>query len=341
MKPLADQGEPGMSLSEWTFTDLYLSASVRYMAGVPGSPTPIAVPGALADEAEALYRHCVYHHQSLSAEVDEFTLGHQRQRYRVSKLVSINNAVYVLRRLPSETPRLRSLGISHRLIEPVLRAEATGLVLVAGGFGEGKTSTASALVSERLHRNGGVAVTLEDPPEMPLEGGHGDGVCFQTWVTQEKGGFAEQLRRVARWAPTLIFLGEIRDPATAGEALKAATNGRLVLATIHAAGVVSAIERLHALASGPGGQPSSNGGDLAQILGSGVTAVFHQHLHRQGEARYRPPQIRFLHTEDPTEARTVQTHIASRHFERLGDVMRRQRERMRRYRQDAAPQGGS
>ena len=325
-------------LRDWSFTDLYLSSSARYMSGVPESPQPIPIPAMLDEEAQSLYAKCKERSEALNVSADEFTLEHHHQRYRVSRLEAMHDMVYVMRRLPDASPRLRELGISQRLVAPALEANAAGLILVAGGFGEGKTSTASALVSERLYQHGGVAVTLEDPPEMPLEGNHGDGVCFQTWVTKENGGFSEQLRLVARWAPTIIFLGEIRDPATATQALKAATNGRLVVATIHAKGIVSAIERLYAFASGVGGE--DNGGDLANLLGSGIAGVFHQTLAKASAETYRPPKMRFLHATDEQDATVIQAHIGARKFYQLNDVVRRQHERLRHSRRPQSPPGG-
>lgn len=135
-----------------------------------------------------------------------------------------------------------------------------GILLIMGSTGSGKTSTASATVVERLLKNGGVAYTVEDPPEYPIHGWHEDpstgmkGVCVQSWV-QQKGlaPWADAIKGVLRCqpvsTPAILFVGEIREDEAALVAVQAASNGFLVIATSFAAsisaGIASFCQRLN------------------------------------------------------------------------------------------------
>lgn len=144
------------------------------------------------------------------------------------------------RRMPQAAPSLRSLPsdlpkwVEAALTSPDL--SSGGLVLIAGGPGCGKTFTASATVKSRLEAFGGMAYTIEEPPEHPLNGWHGDGYCAQTWVKDE-GEFpwARAMKGVLRsqpaGTPTIMFLGEVREDEAARIAVQASGNGFLVICT--------------------------------------------------------------------------------------------------------------
>lgn len=236
----------------------------------------------------------------------EFAIRHSDVAYRVSTLRSLTEKVYVLRRFPSEIPDLASLGIHPGYISQLMQPRLTGLLVVAGAFGQGKTTTASSIIAARLSKYGGVAVTIEDPPEMPMEGRHGEGVCYQTWVNQ--GEFGDACRQAARWAPSVIFVGEVRDAETAAEALRASINGRLVVCTTHADSVVMAIERIYSLANGVAG----NSEDTSSLLANGLLGVIHQRL----EGDPKRPKIEFLWLRGD-ESHGARNMIRLRRFDQL------------------------
>ena len=125
-----------------------------------------------------------------------------------------------------------------------------GLILVTGPTGSGKSTTLHALLREvdRTTRN---IMTLEDPVEYQFEG------MRQTQVREQHGlGFAEGVRTILRHDPDVILIGEIRDAATAQQAIRAAMTGHLVLSTLHTNNALGTIPRLldlgvpHALLGG-------------------------------------------------------------------------------------------
>lgn len=302
-------------LKDISFSDIYLGQSASWLAGVPGTLDPVPAPPECQVELAELRTIC--DEFASKSEKNEFAIRHKDVAYRASTLRSLTEKVYVLRRFPKEIPELDSLGIHHGYISLLMQERLTGLLVVAGAFGQGKTTTASSIIAARLAKYGGVAVTIEDPPEMPLEGSHGEGVCYQTWVDQ--GGFGNACRQAARWAPSVIFVGEVRDAETASEALRASINGRLVICTTHADSVVMAVERLYSLANGAAG----NSEDVASLLGNGLLGVLHQRL--EGEPRRLKVESLWMRGEESHGPRNM---IRLRRFDQLSSEVTLQLNRM-------------
>jgi type II secretory ATPase GspE/PulE/Tfp pilus assembly ATPase PilB-like protein len=142
---------------------------------------------------------------------------------------------------------LESLGLSasdHVKLTSLL-ASPSGLILVTGPTGTGKTTTLYACLQ---HLNSGARKinTLEDPVEYALPG------IRQSQVNTRLGvDFAELLRNILRQAPDVIMIGEVRDEETASTAVRAANSGHLVLATLHAPVAAGAIQSMRALGTNP------------------------------------------------------------------------------------------
>lgn len=302
-------------LKEIDLKDIYLGRPNAWLAGVPGTSDPIPAPDHCLEELDELRDMC---DQFVAARgKEEFTVRHNDVAYRASVLKSMSDVVYVLRRFPPTVPPLESLGIHQGYVSRFMQPGLSGLVVVAGAFGQGKTTTASSVIASRLSKFGGVAITIEDPPEMPLEGRHGEGVCYQTWV--DRGQFGDATRKCARFAPSIIFLGEVRDAETAAEALRASINGRLVICTTHADSVPMAIERIYSLANGVAG----NSDDTASLLAGGLLCVMHQRL--EGEPKH--PKIEFLWMGD-NDSQGVRNTIRQRRFDQVGSEVMLQLNRM-------------
>lgn len=114
-----------------------------------------------------------------------------------------------------------------------------GMVLITGPSGAGKSTTLySTLLALRGPEKN--IVTLEDPVELHLEN------IRQTQIseTQRALSYATGLQRILRQDPDVIMIGEIRDPETAEQAVRASLMGRIVLSTIHANSALGTIARL-------------------------------------------------------------------------------------------------
>jgi type II secretory ATPase GspE/PulE/Tfp pilus assembly ATPase PilB-like protein len=157
---------------------------------------------------------------------------------------------------------LEQLGLLQRDMNKLLDIlnSPSGLILVTGPTGSGKTTTLYAGL-RYLHNGVRKINTIEDPVEYSIEGVRQSQVNLLLDVD-----FPELLRAVLRQAPDVIMIGEIRDPVTAETAVRAANSGHLVLATLHAPISAGAIQSLLSLGVHPHFLSSSLRGVIAQRL---------------------------------------------------------------------------
>ena len=143
---------------------------------------------------------------------------------------TINGPELVIRLLPESNNfmSLEELGFHDSQIKELRRMmKKKGIILTTGPTGAGKTTTQYAMLSE-INTEDVKIVTIEDPPEITMEG------VIQTAVKEERGaGWEPLLEAVLRRDPDVILIGEIRDPLSAKVALEAAMTGHLVFATMH------------------------------------------------------------------------------------------------------------
>lgn len=184
----------------------------------------------------------------INANRQDLGLEYDGIRYRVAYVPDINGPWFVMRKGTDKIPTLASLNLPKRLVPALMSlGRSFGLILISGSPGAGKTTLASALLREYLDFYGNVAVTIEDPPELPLSGMYQKGICFQMEV--ENDDWETPIKSAFRYAARYIFVGEIRDPGAALEALRACIRGHLVIATIHSSKIEEAIEVMASMAS--------------------------------------------------------------------------------------------
>ncbi|MCC6697626.1 MAG: Flp pilus assembly complex ATPase component TadA [Candidatus Hydrogenedentes bacterium] len=143
-----------------------------------------------------------------------------------------------------------------------LLGQATGVVLVTGPTGSGKTTTLYASLHQ-LNQPDTKLITVEDPVEYQLKG------INQVQVNHDIGwNFSRALRSIFRQDPDIVMVGEIRDQETAEIAIKAALTGHLVFSTLHTNDAPSAFIRLIDIGIRP------------FLVAAGVRAVLGQRLVR-------------------------------------------------------------
>lgn len=303
-------------ISELDFSELYLSVmgDQAFLTGVPG-PNPRQTTLLPSDTAEDLM--VLWHAVSEAANGhQDFAFEHDGVSYRVSRINDRRSAWFCCRRLGRTVRTLQELKFHPILVQELMRlgARQKGLVLFSGGFGDGKTSSAAALMQAYLCHYGGVGYTIEDPPEMPLEGAHGTGgYCFQTEAVRDETGeadFARSLIDTKRHSPRYILLGEIRSPDAASQALRAAMIGRVIISTIHAGSVTETLQsilKFSTLLDGP---------LAAEVLAQGISAIIHQRL--EGPTRQLRTEFLFFGPSNADPLRSLirqgkigqlQTHI--------------------------------
>jgi len=169
-------------------------------------------------------------------------VGNRKIDIRLSVIPTVYGERVVLRLLDQSQTQLSldDIGMTKGMQEDMLQLlrKNTGIILVTGPTGSGKTTTLYGGLGmvDRSSRN---VMTIEDPVEYHLEG------ISQTQVNVKRGvTFAAGLRALLRQDPDVILVGEIRDQETAQLAVQASLTGHLVLATLHTNDAPGAIARL-------------------------------------------------------------------------------------------------
>lgn len=269
-------------------TDWYIPEKDPSQGWVYPGPTHIANDPELIMIANSLAE------QSEECNSEEFVVKEERHDgtkriYRGHRIETIDGRLFSLRKIPSFVPDFHMLGIpvgiQKMLMSP--RLSNGGLIIISGETGQGKSTTSASFLLARIKEFGSFCLTLENPPELPLHGvvGEGDrmGICIQTDV--RAGHFGEALRGAVRCYPTqgnsILFVGEVRDPETAAEALRIAINGHLVVTSIHGGDVISSLRRLMSLAMSYQGM-----GDMEarNVLSTAFRMIIHQKLRDNGSA---------------------------------------------------------
>lgn len=192
---------------------------------------------------------------NISTQATDAQTGHISKNYKLAtgEDVTINlrvetvptvygmDAVMRLFNMKLELLKLENLGLSQKESEVVgdVIKHPTGLVLVVGPTGSGKTTTLYSLINT-LNTPERKIITLEDPVEYNMPGV----VQIPVAGAIEGHGFADKLRAVLRLDPDVVMVGEIRDQDTAKTSLQGALTGHLVLSTFHAGSAAAALTRM-------------------------------------------------------------------------------------------------
>jgi len=161
-------------------------------------------------------------------------------RFRVNVHNQINGPSTVMRTIPADIATVDELGLPNQLKE--IAKFSSGLILVTGPTGSGKTTSLAAMMDQTNDEREGHIITIEDPIEFV----HQNKSCL---ITQREVGvhtnsFAAALRVALRQDPDIILVGEMRDLETISLALTAAETGSLVFATLHTNSAAKTINRI-------------------------------------------------------------------------------------------------
>ncbi len=151
----------------------------------------------------------------------------------VMRLFNMDQSMYTLDRL--------GLSQAERAVVDDIIAKPSGLVMVVGPTGSGKTTTLYSMLNS-LNNDERKIITIEDPVEYQFAGI--TQISVHSKASGDDGSFAGKLRAVLRLDPDIVMVGEIRDMDTAKTALQAALTGHLVLSTFHASSASAALTRL-------------------------------------------------------------------------------------------------
>ncbi len=225
-------------------SDLHLTRNMPPILRVDGRLLPLETGALTREECEALVKSMLSPPQidrfnenwelDLSVEykdVGRFRVNIHRQRGTIEAAIRV---------VHENIRTLRELTMP-RVVEDLIRKQS-GLVIVTGPTGSGKTTTQAAMVDQINNERNCMVVTVEDPIEYIHRNKRA--VVKQRELTSDTHSFASALRHVLRQDPDVIVVGEMRDLETIQTALMAAETGHLVLSTLHTPDAVQTVDRI-------------------------------------------------------------------------------------------------
>lgn len=236
-------------------SDIHLETqreNIRVRFRIDGVLHPIAFVG------HEKYRHltaAIASAANVSTSADDAQQGHISRQYKMAngEEVTLNlrvetvptvygmDIVMRLFNLRLELFKLENLSLNPAEMAAVqdIIKRPTGMVIVVGPTGSGKTTTLYSILNT-LNTPERKIITLEDPVEYNMPGV----VQIPVHGSLETESFAEKLRAVLRLDPDVVMVGEIRDKDTAKTSLQGALTGHLVLTTFHASSAAAALSRM-------------------------------------------------------------------------------------------------
>jgi general secretion pathway protein E len=228
---------------------------------------PLSLAAAISSRIKVMAELDIANRHSPQDGQTTVRIGPRKIDIRVSCVPTIFGERIVLRLLDQSATKLDldALGMTPAMQRELgeLVSRPTGMILVTGPTGSGKTTTLYAAL-ERVDRGSRNVMTIEDPVEYHMDR------IGQVQVNVKRGvTFAAGLRSLLRQDPDVILVGEVRDAETARLAVQAALTGHLVLATLHTNDAPSAISRLQDIGIEP------------YLISSSLLAVMGQRLLRR------------------------------------------------------------
>ncbi len=162
-------------------------------------------------------------------------------RFRVNLFYQRGSIGAAIRALPFSPMSFEEIGFPMRVAEQ-LTARPSGLILVTGPTGSGKTTTLAAMIDHINANDSCHIVTVEDPIEFLFR--NRKAKVSQREVGSDTHSFNQSLKHVLRQDPDVILIGEMRDLETIEIALTVAETGHLVFATLHTPDAVQSVNRI-------------------------------------------------------------------------------------------------
>lgn len=225
-------------------SDLHITVGVPPKMRVNGEMQTMNHPRLTTEDTEALVRNIMGEYQrrifAERGEID-FSFGLAGMgRYRVNVFRQRGTTAAVFRLVGVKVPRPEDLGVPQQVID--LYSKKSGLVLVTGPTGSGKSTTLASLIGLINQNLSCHIITLEDPIEYLHR--HERSVVNQREIGVDTNSYAAALRAALREDPDVILVGEMRDLETISTAVTAAETGHLVFSTLHTIGAAETIDRI-------------------------------------------------------------------------------------------------
>jgi twitching motility protein PilT len=232
------------------YSDLHLKAGEPVFLRYDGDLRPIEGGSRLSAEmVEALVRPMLrdgvwelFQADALRDVDASWQWDEQRINFRLNVFKDYDGPAAVIRALPQVVPGVEEIGFPDEAVWRDVCDLQSGLVLVAGNTGSGKSTTIASILNHINHHRFARVITLEDPVEYIFRSSNA--LFSQRELGRHIPCFASGLRSALREDPDVVFVGEMRDRETVALALTAAETGHLVLSTLHTRDAAGALTRI-------------------------------------------------------------------------------------------------
>jgi twitching motility protein PilT len=225
-------------------SDLHITTGQSPLLRIDGAIVPLKLPKLEPVDTKRLCYTILTEEQKIQFEQNnelDFAFGVRGlSRFRANIFMQRDNVAGAFRTIPFKILSFEELGLPA--IVPELANKPSGLVLVTGPTGSGKSTTLASMIDkinseQRMH-----IITIEDPIEYLHP--HKLSVVNQREVGTDTESFKIALKYVLRQDPDVVLVGEMRDLETIEAALTISETGHLVFATLHTNSAVSTINRI-------------------------------------------------------------------------------------------------
>ena len=234
LKAAVTLGGSDLHLSAWAPACVRVHGTIQPLDGVTLEPN--SVRDLILDTLTEAQRATLEQDLELDYALQVEGVG----RFRGNVHIARGNVEAAFRFITQEIPELETLG--HHEIARYFCTLRSGLILVTGITGSGKSTTLASMVKRISDTHKGVIITLEDPIEYIFQ--HSTSLIKQREIGGDTRSFPHALRQALRQDPDVIVVSEMRDLDTIRIALTAAETGHLVLATLHTPDAPQTIDRL-------------------------------------------------------------------------------------------------
>ena len=229
-------------------SDIFIIPGSPAMAKAQGRLTPVTSQRLLPDDTAEIIRQTYMlareRGQTLLEQNgdDDFSFSLERRaRFRCNAYRQRGTMAATYRVVTFGLPDPAKLNIPPMVID-LVENNRSGMILVTGPAGSGKSTTLACMVDRINTEHGGHIITIEDPIEYLHA--HKKALVSQREIPNDASSFARALRGALRQAPDVIMLGEMRDYETMQTALTAAETGHMLLSSLHTVGAAKTIDRI-------------------------------------------------------------------------------------------------
>jgi len=206
-------------------------------------------------------------------------------RFRANIYYQRSTLGIALRYIPFDIPKFEKLNLPP-VVRKMALSHTSGLILVTGPTGSGKSTTLASLINEINELYSRVIVTIEDPIEYLFK--DKKSFIIQREVGEDTVDFSKALRAALREDPDVIMIGEIRDAETAKIALQAAETGHLVFSTLHTINAKETINRFIGMF------PLENREQIRLMLANSLIGIVSQRLLPRKDRKGVVPAVEIL-----------------------------------------------